>query len=475
MKIFELEKYKENIAFIDEQGTVVYYKDILSCAQKIVSIIGTNKHIYMKASVNIGMMIYYIAFLYTENMVQVVDKELHYDQHMDYIKKYQPEYICEELVDGAAYLDQIYGYGIRLENQRNGKMINKELALLLPTSGSTGDCKFVRQSRKNILSNAEAIIEYLHISENDRAIVSLPLSYTYGLSVLHTHIMAGAALLVPYSKIYQSTFWDFFQTYHGTSFSGVPYTFELLEKLNFFNQDIAVDYITQAGGKLSLKLQDKIFDYARKNKIRFYIMYGQTEATARMSYLPPECFMKRQKAGSVGIPIPGGTIEIHNADTGEKVPPYTNGEIVYLGNNVCLGYANDYQDLQHGDDNQGKLKTGDIGYLDSDGFLYITGRKKRFVKILGKRINLDDMESKINHEFEISCAVVGNDKEVCIYIDIDQTEKILNYSLKLFDIHAQNIQVKYIEEIPRLQSGKSNYTELLKRRGGLQDEYNNEE
>ena len=226
---------------------------------------------------------------------------------------------------------------------------------------------------------------------------------------------------------------------------------------------------------MSLKLQDKIFDYARKNKIRFYIMYGQTEATARMSYLPPECFMKRQKAGSVGIPIPGGTIEIHNADTGEKVPPYTNGEIVYLGNNVCLGYANDYQDLQHGDDNQGKLKTGDIGYLDSDGFLYITGRKKRFVKILGKRINLDDMESKINHEFEISCAVVGNDKEVCIYIDTDQTEKILNYSLKLFDIHAQNIQVKYIEEIPRLQSGKSNYTELLKRRGGLQNEYNNEE
>ncbi|MCM1236119.1 MAG: AMP-binding protein [Ruminococcus flavefaciens] len=359
------------------------------------------------------------------------------------------------------YIEQLYGYGIRMAAEAKQKEMNGELALLLPTSGSTGDCKFVRQSKKNIISNAKAIIEYLHVSEGDRAMLSLPLSYTFGLSVLHTHIMSGAALLVPYSKIYQSAFWDFFQKYHGSTFSGVPYTFEVLDKLNFFSQKINARYITQAGGKLSMRLQDKILDYTKKNKIQFYIMYGQTEATARMTYLPPEYFASGQKRGSVGIPILGGKIEIHHLDKGEKEAVSAEGEIIYKGGNVCLGYANDYRDLSCGDDNHGILETGDIGYLDQDGFLYITGRKKRFVKILGKRINLDDIELKIKERFCIPCAVVGNDSGICVYVDIAQTEEILNYSIEMFHVHAQHIRVKYIQEIPKLQSGKNNYSELL--------------
>ena len=463
MRIFEFEKYKDNVAFIDEFGRKVYYEEVLELTKKITSKIGTSKHIYMKASINLGMLMYYVAFLHIGNVVQVVDKELSIEQHLNYIEKYRPEYICEEVTTGVEYLEQLYGYGIRVAAEENQKEMNRELALLLPTSGSTGDCKFVRQSKKNIISNTKSIIEYLQISEGDRAMLSLPLSYTFGLSVLHTHIMSGATLLVPYSKIYQSAFWDFFQKYHGTTFSGVPYTFEVLDKLNFFSRKINVSYITQAGGKLSMRLQNKIFDYTKENKLRFYIMYGQTEATARMTYLPPEYFASNQKKGSVGIPIPGGRIEIHNSDNQEKGSASTEGEIIYKGENVCLGYASDYRDLCCGDNNHGILKTGDIGYLDQDGFLYITGRKKRFVKILGKRINLDDIESKIRERFCVSCAVVGNDNEICIYVDADQTKEILNYSLKMFHIHIQNMQVKYIKEIPRLQSGKSNYTELLKR------------
>ena len=462
MKIFELEKYRDKTAFIDENGEIAYYRDVLDFAERIGFKIGVNKHIYMKALANMGMLIYYIAFLYTDNVVQVVDKEIPYEQHLNYIRKYRPEYICEEVADDVEYLDQLHGYGIRKANQKSQKVVNKELALLLSTSGSTGDCKFVRQSKKNIVSNAKAIIEYLQISENDRAILSLPLSYTFGLSILHTHIMVGATLLVPYSKIYQAAFWKFFQENHGTTFSGVPYTFELLEKLNFFAKDMHIDYITQAGGKLSLNLQNKIFDYAKKNKIRFYIMYGQTEATARMTYLPVEYFMAQQKKGSVGIPIPGGRIEICNPDNGQKCPTYMEGEIVYQGDNVCLGYANDYWDLRCGNNNQGILKTGDIGYLDSDGFLYITGRIKRFVKISGKRLNLDDIESKIKDEFDIPCAVVGNDEKICIFVDINKLEEILQYSLKMFSIHPQKMKIKYIEKIPELESGKTDYTKLLK-------------
>lgn len=462
--MFELEKYRDNIAFIDELGRKVYYEEILGLTKRITSKIGIRKHIYMKASTNLGMILYYVAFLHTGNVVQVVDQELSVEQHQNYIKKYRPEYICEEVDAGVEYFDQLYGYGIRREAEADKKEINSELALLLPTSGSTGDCKFVRQSKRNMISNAKSIIEYLQIAEGDRAILSLPLSYTFGLSVLHTHIMSGATLLVPYSKIYQPAFWDFFQKYHGITFSGVPYTFELLDKLNFFSRKLHLRYITQAGGKLPIRLQNRISDFVKENELRFYIMYGQTEATARMTYLPPEYFASNQKGGSVGFPIPGGKIEIHHADEQEKGASPAEGEIVYQGDNVCLGYADDYRDLCRGDDNHGILRTGDMGYLDQDGFLYITGRKKRFVKILGKRMNLDDIESKIKERFCLSCAVVGNDNKICICVDSGQTDEIRNYAIKMFHVHAQNIQVRYLKEIPRLQSGKCNYTELLKRK-----------
>lgn len=460
--IFDTKNYGDRVALVDEMGYQVYYKDILEYEQKVVSAIGTRKHIYLIASTSLGMLIHYIALLNTDHIIQVVDETASVSHHMSYLKKYKPDYICEAIDDTRSYECVAYGYGIRYSGEMKDVRCHRDLTLLLPTSGSTGSSKFVRLSKKNLLTNTRSIIEYLEIKENDRAILSLPLSYTFGLSILHTHIMVGATLLVPHSKIYQKSFWDFFQKYQGTTFSGVPYTFEMLDKLHLLGISRNLSYVTQAGGRLSRAMQDRMLHYAKINDFNFIIMYGQTEATARMTYLPSSDFMQQQKIGSVGVPIPGGKIEIHtdNAYCDALCDTEEQGEVVYKGDNVCMGYAYGFADLQKEDENKGVLRTGDMGYLDGDGYLFLTGRIKRFVKIVGKRYSLDDMENKVQDKYRIPCAVVGDDNKICIVVIAGDANEIMNYVRTEFHLHSHHLQIKFVDEIPRLQSGKINYSVL---------------
>ena len=334
-----------------------------------------------------------------------------------------------------------------------------DLALLLTTSGSTGSPKLVRLTKENLLANANSIVEYLKINSLERPVTSLPMHYSYGLSVINSHLISGATLLLTNFSIVQKEFWAFVREQKASSIAGVPYTYEMLKMLRFFTMKLPdLKTLTQAGGKLSAA---NIAEYAAKCKAadkQFIVMYGQTEATARMSYLPFE--FAEQHSASIGIPIPGGAFSIMDNDGSMITNNDQEGELVYSGKNVCLGYAEKAEDLLKGDENLGKLFTGDIAKKDQEGFYYITGRKKRFIKIYGNRINLDEVEQllKGNH-FE--CACIGVDDKLSVFTTQPESEIIIRTFLsEKTGLHIKAFEIKYIAELPKNSSGKLLYANL---------------
>lgn len=343
-----------------------------------------------------------------------------------------------------------------------------DLALLLATSGSTGSPKLVRLSRENLESNARAIAEYLHLTKSERAITSLPMQYTYGLSVLNSHFQSGACVLLTKSSVVQQEFWKFFERAGGTSLVGVPYTYELLRRLHLFDsrtqndRDVAwfrsLRYMTQAGGRLSENLQMQIGTWAKEHGVDFVIMYGQTEATARMSYLPADQCL--DKIGSIGIAIPGGRFYLEDADKTTGV-----GELIYEGENVSLGMAECREDLKKADERHGVLHTGDLARTDEDGFYYIAGRKKRFLKIFGNRVGLDECEQilqKVYAETDSEFACVGTDDHLRVYLTeetlVDKAAELLAERLH---ISERAIRAVYIPELPKNAAGKVLYHILM--------------
>ncbi len=373
---------------------------------------------------------------------------------------------------------------IALQRQK----LHPDLALLLSTSGSTGSPKLVRLSKNNLQSNAESIASYLLITENDRPITSLPMEYSYGLSVINSHLLRGAMLLITDNDVLNIEFWDFFRRASATSIAGVPHSYALMKRIGIMDMDLpSLSVLTQAGGKLPEELQKEYAEWAAKRGIRFYVMYGQTEATARMSWLPPEMCLK--KLGSIGHAIPGGSFTLLSEDT--EIHPdsadIASGELIYSGPNVSLGYAENTDDLQKGDENKGLLYTGDLARRDNDGCYYIIGRKKRFVKISGRRISLDELEDLLNsHMSEIvssaknsltvrlpysrSFLCTGEDDAICIALICDPvpaqedaallSEATLDFLLKQTRIRHSAFHVHFLPEIPRTSSGKINYSAL---------------
>lgn len=383
------------------------------------------------------------------------------------IERYKPENIIihqkflnnnflKRLVDNVTlWIDD---YCIIKTNYEIDYFINSKLSVLLTTSGSTGSSKFVRLSKQNVLSNTESIVTYLGISDNDRVITTLPFAYSYGLSIINTHLFAGASIVLSDYSIIQKDFWNIMHKYKATTFGGVPYIYEMLHRLRFANLDLqSIKYITQAGGKLNHLLSEYYYNECVKKNILFYKMYGQTEATARISYLEPNDLYS--KLDSIGKAIPGGELMISN-DNNELMRPFETGEIIYKGKNVSLGYAETCYDLCKDDENNGILKTGDIGYYDNDGFFFITGRKNRFLKLFGNRINLDEVESILNNR-GIDCACVGSDDKMIVYVEQNNKTSDINQILKEnIDINYSGYKIEIIDKIPRNSAGKILYYKL---------------
>ena len=352
-----------------------------------------------------------------------------------------------------------------------------DLALCLTTSGSTGSPKLVLLTKRNILANAESIAEYLQIDENERPITMLPMYYSYGLSIINSHLLKGATILLTDKTYAQREFWNFLKENEATSMSGVPYTWELLRRLRFMGMGLpSVKTMTQAGGKLNAEIAKEYIQWAKSQGKRFIVMYGQTEATARMSYLPWE--KAEEKYASIGVAIPGGEFFLDDGssivDCGlsiveedskienrkSKIDPITSGELVYKGENVSMGYAECAEDLMKGDENHGILHTGDMARVDEDGFYYITGRKKRFVKIWGNRCNLDQIEQMVK-TITTSCACAGVDDQITVFVTQEGLEKEIKDQLaSKTGLNSKAFAVRVIEAIPVSTSGKIDYPAL---------------
>ena len=339
--------------------------------------------------------------------------------------------------------------------------LHDDLALLLTTSGSTGSPKLVRQSYKNIQSNAESIAEYLELTKDERPVTTLPMNYTYGLSVINSHLLVGAQILMTDYAMNMKKFWTFMKEHHATSIAGVPFTYEMLKKVHFFRMDVPdLKYMTQAGGKLSPELHREFAVWCAERGKKFIVMYGQTEATARMGYLSADKSI--EKYGSMGKAIPGGVFHLIDVNGNEILEPETVGELVYEGPNVTLGYAREPADLARGDERHGRLVTGDMARMDAEGYYYIVGRKKRFLKIFGNRVNLDEIDRMIKETFsDLDCASAGVDDHMKTYItDPGKTDSVRQWLSAVTRLSETAFEVLYIEEIPKNEAGKVLYNDL---------------
>lgn len=319
-----------------------------------------------------------------------------------------------------------------------------DLALLLPTSGSTGDPKLVRLSRAAMLANAASIGAALSIDAAEVAPTSLPLHYSYGLSVLNSHLHAGATVVLTEASMLERAFWARLDAHRCTSLAAVPYQYEMMRRLRLNPADHpTLTATTQAGGRLRTEL---IQEFAARIG-RFYVMYGQTEAGPRMATLPPHRLA--DKLGSAGVAVPGGRLAVDD------------GEVVYHGPNVMMGYAADAADLARGDDSGGTLRTGDLGGLDDEGFLFITGRMRRIAKVFGVRVNLDDVERLLRDCGPV--AATGGDDRITVWAerltDADRATLARRLGAQL-RLHWSGFDVRAVDRLPLLATGKVDYREL---------------
>jgi acyl-CoA synthetase (AMP-forming)/AMP-acid ligase II len=379
---------------------------------------------------------------------------------------YRPEFVIPGPGGGQGLAELGYSpgeefAGVRVFRRRSndsGGDILAETALLLATSGSTGSPKAVRLSYSGIAGNSAAIIRALGITAGERAATTLPITHSFGLSVLNTHLLAGASIMLSERTPLSLALWDELARAGVTSFAAVPTTYaafgpghvKLLGRTR-------IRTMTQSGARLGDELTMRLAMMMASREGRFFVMYGQTEATARMACLNPADLPER--LGSVGVAVPGATLSIgagqahHRARAGE-------GEVHYSGPGVMIGYATCRADLSRGAE-VGALPTGDLGYLQ-DGYLYLTGRTKRIVKVLGLRTSLDDLERLVERPGQPSAVVAGTDDVVYLVGagDPGVHEAQRRQLAESLGVPSRAVIFRPVPRLPQTASGKIDYRML---------------
>ncbi len=464
--MWDFDKYSNNIALISENNLFTY-KNLLDFTKELNSKKKLRSLILFICDNSLSSYLGYISFLFN-NDVQIIIDENNKNNYHDIIRKYKPNYIwCRKKISLEMKVELISkfnfnNYNLYELNNKNVKL-HKELLLLCTSSGTTGNPKFIKQSQKNIFSNTKSIIKYQNLNNSYTSITTLPLSYTFGMSCINTLLTVGAKIVISNHSLLQKEFWQIFKKHEITILNGVPFTYNILEKLKFFNKPNNIKIFTQAGGKLSDYMQLKISKFCRNNKSKFFIMYGQAEATTRISYLPSKYSIK--KIGSAGIPVDGGKIKILNNNLKLIRKKNIVGDIHYNGPNVCMGYSFAQNDLKKNYEWKNGIITGDIGKIDEENFLYITGRKKRFAKLYGLSINLDDIEKIILQSYDnIDVASISEkDKIIVFYNKKILKLKILKLLSNKININQKSFELFFIKKISKLNNGKTDYQDLKSR------------
>lgn len=439
----KLDRWGNRIALVNEAGDELSYCELARLADQFAQHLGPDRQLVLiKAGNNVAAVVALMACLRARHPA-ILSSEIGATR---IIETFQPNIVVDEA-----------GHISRYRNAPHA--LHGDLALLLSTSGSTGAAKLVRLSHEALHANAASIVEYLGISDRDVPITTLPVTYSYGLSVLTSHLLAGAKMVLTERSVVEADFWNLFCAQQATSIAGVPYTYELLEASGFRERDVpTLRTLTQAGGRLDTSLRAKYHAWGQERDVRFFVMYGQTEATARMAYLSPE--LQAEFGDSIGRAIPGGALHVED-DTGNRLPAGKVGELVYEGPNVMMGYANTPAELADGRE-LSALHTGDLGEERAPGVFRIVGRLSRFSKIAGLRVSLDEIE-KLLAANDIRAVVNGDDEAIAVCLE---HESLCASAASLLDqnmtIPPRALIFLAPEELPRLSSGKPDNAAILR-------------
>lgn len=462
--MWTFDRFGERAAVRDEYGQSLTYAQLARESRALAQAAGGRCLVLQICRNALGSFLGYAAFLEEGIVPAMLGTDTDPQAFQALYEGYRPKYLWAPegfQQEGCQAVYRRFGYQLLTTPFGEEAQLHPELALLLTTSGSTGSPKFVRQSYGNIRANTDSIVQYLELTARERPITTLPMNYTYGLSILNSHLDVGATVLLTDKGIAQKEFWSFFKAQEATSFGGVPYTYEMLDRMRFTRMDLpSLKVMTQAGGKLLPALHEKLARWCQETGRRFVVMYGQCEATARMAYLPWERSL--EKAGAMGIAIPGGRFELVDVNGQEVTQPGITGELRYYGDNVTMGYAQSAADLRLGDERGGVLDTGDMAQRDAEGYFTIVGRKKRFLKIFGNRVNLDEAERLLKAAFpqaDVACA--GRDDRLCLFATQQELLPALRkYLIEKTGLPPAAFLTRAIGEIPKNDAGKTLYKEL---------------
>jgi acyl-CoA synthetase (AMP-forming)/AMP-acid ligase II len=438
----DLRAFGERVALVTSDGDVTF-RDLAVRVDQAARRLGQGRRLVLVAGANsLDAVVAYLGALAAGHPVLLAPDDGAAIESLT--SAYDPDVVVGTVGGQWAYRQRRAG---------SAHVLHPDLALLLSTSGSTGSPKLVRLSYDNLRANAESIATYLGIGEHDRAATTLPMHYCYGLSVLHSHLVRGAGLILTNLSVADTCFWELFRRAGGTSFAGVPYTFTLLDRVGFDTMRLPrLRYVTQAGGRLA---PDRVRHYAqlgRRQGWDLFVMYGQTEATARMAYLPPD--LADSHPGAIGVPVPGGNIRLDPLDDDLDDDPDSGvGELVYTGPNVMLGYAQGSADLSAGR-TVTELRTGDLARRGPGGLYEIVGRSSRFVKVFGLRIDLQRVEAALEADGVAACGVARDDELVVAVETVGQHTRLGRVIAQRCGLPVRAVRVVAVPALPRLATGK---------------------
>ena len=452
----------QRIAAIDSNRVELRYAEISQLSQHISSLVPTRSLCFLLVENNVGGIAWVMSMLDSRQLVPLILNVKTEDSlYQQLLNTYQPNYICAPnhfAVQGEV-VDCQYQYTLTKISDST-PTLHSELSHLLPTSGSTGSPKLVRHKYDNIEAAGLNISTFFELNPTDRPLMVLPLYYTMGLSMIFSHLRVGATVLITGLSMTDPNFWKFLKEQQATSFTGVPYSFQILNLMRFFRMDLPhLELLTQGGGKMPTDLNQKFAEYCRDNGKRWIATYGQSECTARMAYLPAKWAV--EKVGSIGIAVPNGELSLIDNNGNPITTPHTEGEMCYRGKNVTMGYACEQTDLTLGDERHGYIRTGDLAYFDEDGCYYIVGRMGRFLKLFGMRVGLDECEQIVQTDCGIECACVGTDEKMIVYItNADKQTEVKDTLVQKTLIVATSFAIRVIPEIPKNEAGKKLYSKL---------------
>lgn len=463
--VFNIDQKPSNaLAIIDDSKGRLTYGELTEYLNAAKSVLPERELVFCLCENRAGSLVGFLSLYDNKDVCLLLSSHIDRGLLDTLCATYHPSYMWmpTEMIDEFKYEVAYSAMGFSLCKTGNvAPQMHKDLSMLMTTSGTTGSPKLVRHKYGNIESNAKNVAEVFGWTLDDRGIIDLPMQYTMGLNVITSHLYAGATVLLVAASLVSPLYWKFIKEQKGTNFTGVPYSYEILSKLRFQRMELPyLRTMAEGGGKLSDAQFETFAKYAEEKGKRFFATFGTTETSARLAYLPPKDATTH--VGSIGTAIPEGKLSLVDESGNEISIPDTEGELRYDGPNVTMGYGTSVEDLMKGDEFCGTYYTGDIAKMDSDGYFYIVGRKKRFLKLFGLRVSLDQSEKIIKEAFNVECACTGDDNQMRIFITDeslkDDVKKLISEKTGLVQ---KSFEVNIINEIPRFESGKINYKALV--------------